>query len=110
MLANVHADPGDNRQQLERAGYLLERFARGAPMLLGGDLNAPAHSPGVRALVARGWIEDSSDLDAGIDHLFVRGLQIETASHALGLPERRAIRPGRRRCPCGCPTTTRSTR
>src|SRR5207244_13319896 len=45
-LANVHADSGDNRQQLERAGYVLERFARGGPMLLGGDLNADARSPG----------------------------------------------------------------
>lgn len=77
-LANVHSDSGDNRQQLERAGYVLERFARGAPMLLGGDLNADARSPGLQALAARGWIEDATKLHPGVDHLFVRGMQVES--------------------------------
>ena len=74
-VANVHADSGDNRHQLERAGYLLERFARGAPMVLAGDLNAGARSAALRALVARGWLEDS--IDVGIDHIFVRGMRME---------------------------------
>ena len=88
VVANVHADSGDNRHQLERAGYLLERFARGAPMVLGGDLNADAHSPALRALVARGWLEDS--LDVGIDHILVRGLRVQQPATRWA-PERRDV-------------------
>jgi endonuclease/exonuclease/phosphatase family metal-dependent hydrolase len=76
-LANIHADSGDNRQQLERAGFLLERFARGAPMLLGGDLNADQRSAGLRSLSARGWFEDSHLLHPGVDHLFVRSMGMD---------------------------------
>ena len=54
-VANIHADHGDNRQQMERAGFLLERFARGAPAILAGDFNAGPSSPSVRALEGRGW-------------------------------------------------------
>ena len=55
-VANVHADHGDNKHQLERAGFLVEQFARGAPMVLAGDMNAGPRSPGVRALAAgAGW-------------------------------------------------------
>jgi endonuclease/exonuclease/phosphatase family metal-dependent hydrolase len=88
VVANVHADSGDNRHQLERAGYLLERFARGAPMVLAGDLNADAHSPALRALVARGWLEDS--IDVGIDHILVRGLRVQHSA-TRWLPERRDV-------------------
>ena len=42
-VANVHADRGGD-EQLEKAGFVLERFARGAPMVLGGDLNAGLQS------------------------------------------------------------------
>jgi endonuclease/exonuclease/phosphatase family metal-dependent hydrolase len=86
-VANVHADSGDNQQQLERAGYVLERFARGAPMLLGGDLNAGSRSPGLRALAGRGWLEDGDDPGHGIDHLLVRGLEV--ASPAVAWPAER---------------------
>jgi endonuclease/exonuclease/phosphatase family metal-dependent hydrolase len=88
VVANVHADPGDNRQQLERAGYMLERFARGAPMVLGGDLNVDASSPALRALVARGWVENSQAVD--IDHILVRGLQVERPATRWA-PERRDL-------------------
>jgi endonuclease/exonuclease/phosphatase family metal-dependent hydrolase len=88
VVANVHADSGDNRHQLERAGYLLERFARGAPMVLAGDLNADAHSPALRALVARGWLEDS--IDVGIDHILVRGLRVQQPASRWA-PERRDV-------------------
>jgi hypothetical protein len=47
-------------------------------MLLGGDLNADARSPGLQALAARGWIEDATKLHPGVDHLFVRGMQVES--------------------------------
>jgi endonuclease/exonuclease/phosphatase family metal-dependent hydrolase len=87
-VANVHADSGENREQLERAGYVLEQFARGAPMLLGGDLNAVARSPGLRALSARGWREESADVD--LDHLLVRGLGLEWGA-TRWVPERRDL-------------------
>ncbi len=87
-LANVHVDHADSERQVERAGYLLERFARGAPMLLGGDLNAGPRSRAVRSLVKRGWLEESGE--ASIDHLFVRGLEIEVGA-TRWLPEWRDV-------------------
>ncbi len=87
-VANVHADSGDNREQLERAGYVLEQFARGAPMLLGGDLNAAPRSPGVRGLLARGWLEESGEVE--LDHLMVRGLGLEWGATRWA-PERRDL-------------------
>ena len=89
-LANVHADSGDNRQQLERAGYVLEKFARGAPMVLAGDLNATPRSPGVRALVARGWLEETTGLGLGIDHIMVRGMEVDVPTTPWQ-PERRDL-------------------
>jgi endonuclease/exonuclease/phosphatase family metal-dependent hydrolase len=88
VIANVHADPGGD-EQLEKAGFVLERFARGAPMVLGGDLNAGTGSAGVRSLVARGFVEDSGEV--GIDHLLVRGFDVEWAA-TRWLPERRDYR------------------
>ena len=84
----MHADHGDNKHQLERAGFLLEQFARGAPMVLAGDMNAGPRSPGVRALTARGWVEESSDVR--IDHVFVRGFDIEWPA-TRWLPSRRDL-------------------
>ena len=45
-VGNVHADHRGAPAQLEKAGFVLERFARGAPMILGGDLNAGMQSAG----------------------------------------------------------------
>jgi endonuclease/exonuclease/phosphatase family metal-dependent hydrolase len=87
-VANVHADRGGD-EQLEKAGFMLERFARGAPMVLGGDLNAGLESAGVHALRARGWLEESGEVD--IDHLLVRGLDVEWSA-TRWLPERRDVR------------------
>jgi len=90
-LANIHADPGDNQQQLERAGYVLERFARGAPMLLGGDLNATVRSPALRSLRARGWEQADEALGPrAIDHLLVRGMEV-LSPPAQWPPERRDL-------------------
>src|SRR5262249_52699300 len=86
VVGNVHADHGENRQQLERAGYLTAQFARGAPAVLGGDLNATVQSPGLRALKARGWQEESSDL--AVDHVLVRDFEIEWGA-TRWLPGRR---------------------
>jgi endonuclease/exonuclease/phosphatase family metal-dependent hydrolase len=88
VVANVHADPGENRHQLERAGYVLERFARGAPMVLGGDFNADADSAALRTLVARGWLDNSADV--GIDHILVRGMRVDQPA-ARWAPERRDL-------------------
>jgi hypothetical protein len=67
---------------------VLERFARGAPMVLAGDLNADMQSAGVRALRARGFVEESGDV--GIDHVLVRGFEVEWAA-TRWLPERRDL-------------------
>lgn len=87
-VGNVHADSGGPAAQLERAGYVLERFARGAPMVLGGDLNAGPRSRGVRALAARGWFEEAGEV--GIDHLLVRGMEVEWPA-TRWLPDRRDV-------------------
>ena len=88
-VGNVHADHKGAAVQLEKAGYVLERFARGAPMILGGDLNARMHSAGLRALVGRGWVEDAGEV--GIDHLLVRGAELEWPA-TRWLPQRRDVR------------------
>jgi len=89
-LANVHADSGENQQQLERAGYVLERFARGAPMLLGVELNATVRSPAMRSLRARGWEQADATGPRVIDHLLVRGMEVVEAP-APWPPERRDL-------------------
>jgi endonuclease/exonuclease/phosphatase (EEP) superfamily protein YafD len=89
-LANLHAGTSDNQQQLERAGWVLEQFARGAPMVLAGDLNATARSPGMRSLRARGWFEDPEELGRRIDHILVRGMAEETRPTPWE-PERRDL-------------------
>ena len=88
-VGNVHADHGGAPAQLEKAGFVLERFARGAPMILGGDLNARMHSVGLRSLAGRGWVEDAGDV--GIDHLLVRGAELEWPA-TRWLPQRRDVR------------------
>jgi endonuclease/exonuclease/phosphatase family metal-dependent hydrolase len=88
-VGNVHADHGGAPAQLEKAGFVLERFARGAPMILGGDMNAGMHSAGLRALVGRGWVEDEAEV--GIDHLLVRGAELEWPA-TRWLPQRRDVR------------------
>lgn len=88
-VGNVHADPRGAPVQLEKAGFVLERFARGAPMILGGDLNAGTQSAGLRALARRGWVEDAAEV--GIDHLLVRGPGLEWPA-TRWLPQRRDVR------------------
>ena len=90
-VANVHTDHAGVSEQLEIAGWALEQFAKGAPMVLGGDLNAPLGSPAVRRLQARGWIEESGEVI--VDHLLVRGLTLEWGA-TRWLPERRDMHLG----------------
>jgi endonuclease/exonuclease/phosphatase family metal-dependent hydrolase len=87
-VANVHAGWEGNLTQLERAGYVLEQFARGAPMVLAGDLNARPRSPGMRTLVARGWHEDSDDMT--VDHVLVKGAALDWPA-TRWKPERRNL-------------------
>ena len=65
------------------------RWLRGEPMILGGDLNAGMHSVGLRSLVGRGWVEDAAEV--GIDHLLVRGAELEWPA-TRWLPQRRDLR------------------
>lgn len=90
VVANVHAAYGDADVQLERAAWATEQFARGAPMLFGGDLNVPPGSRSMRQLAARGWDEGGGDV--AIDHLLVRGMVLEWPG-TRWLPGRRDL-PG----------------
>ena len=65
------------------------KSARGAPMVLAGDLNLGTESGGVRALRARGFVEESGEV--GIDHVLVRGFELDWAA-TRWLPERRDLR------------------
>jgi endonuclease/exonuclease/phosphatase family metal-dependent hydrolase len=91
VVANVHVDAARAAEQLETAGWALEQFAKGAPMVLGGDLNTPAGSPAVRRLAARGWVEESGDV--AVDHILVRGMSLEWGA-TRWLPERRDMHLG----------------
>jgi endonuclease/exonuclease/phosphatase family metal-dependent hydrolase len=75
VVGNLHADAHDPDPQIEAGSWALEQFARGAPMVFGGDLNVRAGSPALRRLNARGWEERPADV--GVDHVFVRGLELE---------------------------------
>jgi endonuclease/exonuclease/phosphatase family metal-dependent hydrolase len=88
VVGNVHADFRHAPEQVELAGWATEQFAKGAPMLLGGDFNADLRSPAVRRLIARGWREESGEV--GVDHLLVRGLELEWGA-TRWLPERRDV-------------------
>ena len=78
------------RPQLEKAGYVLERFARGAPMILGGDLNAGMQSAGLRALARRGWVEDAGEV-GDRPPARPRGVELERPA-TRWLPQRRDVR------------------
>jgi endonuclease/exonuclease/phosphatase family metal-dependent hydrolase len=92
VIGNVHTDGGDEAgPQIERAGWVMEQFARGAPMVMGGDLNAGPGSAALHRLAGRGWSESSGDV--GIDHLLSRDLEVEWPS-TRWLAERRDLRLG----------------
>ena len=91
VIGNVHVEPSAAAEQLELAGWALEQFARGAPMLLGGDLNAGSDTQALRRLVARGWLEETGDV--ALDHVLVRGMQLELPA-TRWLPARRDLRLG----------------
>ena len=74
-------------RELARATEALEGAARGAPMVLAGDLNArPAH-PAIAAAAALGW--DVAEAPPGrIDRVLTRGLEIVEHERALPAAER----------------------
>lgn len=69
-------------RELARATEALEGTARGAPMVLAGDLNArPAH-PAIAAAAALGW--DVAAAPSGrIDRVLTRGLEVVEPERAL---------------------------
>ncbi len=77
VVGNLHVDAHDPDPQIEAASWALEQYARGAPMVLGGDLNVRAGSTALRRLRARGWLE--KPVAEGVDHLYVRGMTMEGA-------------------------------
>ncbi len=75
VVGNLHVDAHDPDPQIEAASWATEQFARGAPMVFGGDLNVRAGSLALRRLNARGWAEQP--VAQGVDHLYVRGLTLD---------------------------------
>jgi endonuclease/exonuclease/phosphatase family metal-dependent hydrolase len=75
-------------RELARAGDALATLARGAAMVLTGDLNArPAH-PAVAALVASGWSGGSPAAGVGIDRVLTQGAEVVAPERALPTAER----------------------
>jgi endonuclease/exonuclease/phosphatase family metal-dependent hydrolase len=92
-LANLHAStaPGPAAEDVLLAAGEADRFAGGAPLLLGGDLNLrPGQAPEVfAALAERFELRGPTGPDA-IDHLLARGLRTVSAPAAWA-PERREV-------------------
>lgn len=81
LVSNLHTTsyPADDRlpaAELLRAATWLDGLAReDEPTLLGGDLNQRADSSALRALTGPEW--GYSPAASGIDHLLVRGAELE---------------------------------
>ncbi|MEA2350070.1 MAG: hypothetical protein QOG86_1011 [Thermoleophilaceae bacterium] len=91
-VANLHASTGDQAAEVLAAAERAARFAAGAPLLFGGDLNLrPARAPEAFAALAERHGLAAPTATGAIDHLLVRGLRATEAPHALP-PERREVR------------------
>jgi endonuclease/exonuclease/phosphatase family metal-dependent hydrolase len=92
-VANLHATAGDQAQaeeDLRRGAMLALDFARGRPLVLGGDLNLRPRTSSIFS-----EIEDRLELAAptapgAIDHLLSRGLEVVAPPHPWP-PERREV-------------------
>jgi endonuclease/exonuclease/phosphatase family metal-dependent hydrolase len=90
-VANLHASTGDRAGEVLAAAERAVRFARGAPLLFGGDLNArPARVPEAFDRLAREHALAPPTAPGAIDHLLARGLAVADPPHALA-PERREV-------------------
>ena len=77
-------------RELTRASEALEGAARGAPMVLAGDLNAPPSHPALAAAAAMGWRAAPPAAGVGIDRILTRGLEVVEPERAL-LPGDREV-------------------
>jgi endonuclease/exonuclease/phosphatase family metal-dependent hydrolase len=92
-VANLHATAGDQAQaeeDLRRGAVLALDFARGRPLVLGGDLNLRSRTSSIFS-----EIEDRLQLAAptapgAIDHLLSRGPEVVEPPHPWP-PERREV-------------------
>ena len=92
-VASLHASAGNRRQaeqDVVRAARLAVYFARGRPLVLGGDLNLRPRSSSIPVgLGDRFGLAPPTAPDA-IDHLLVRGLEVLDAPRRWA-PERREL-------------------
>ena len=77
-------------RELTRASEALEGAARGAPMVLAGDLNAPPSHPALAAAAAMGWRAAPPAAGVSIDRILTRGLEVVEPERAL-LPGDREV-------------------
>jgi len=70
-------------RELALATEALEGTARGAPMVLAGDLNAPPSHPALAAAAAMRWGGAPAPPGVGIDRILTRGLEVVEPERVL---------------------------
>lgn len=99
-VACMHLSVGSTGQgpaELIEAANRAVAFAKGAPLLLGGDLNLrPARAPEPFDELSRRWGFGAPTEPDGIDHLLGRGLEVTRSPRSLAPAARELAAPGNR--------------
>jgi endonuclease/exonuclease/phosphatase family metal-dependent hydrolase len=84
VVANLHASTGGHPGEVLAAAARADRWARGAPLVFGGDLNVrPEQAPEAFALLERRHGLRGATAPDAIDHLLARGLRVRDAARRL---------------------------
>ena len=93
-VANLHASTGDHADEVLAAAALADRWAGGAPIVFGGDLNLrPARAPEAFELVERRHGLRAATAPDAIDHLLARGLATLEPARRLPPGDRELLEP-----------------
>jgi endonuclease/exonuclease/phosphatase family metal-dependent hydrolase len=98
-VANLHATAGDRAQAEADVRRGVERalsFARGRPLVLGGDFNLRPRSSHLFAELERRFGLAAPTADDAIDHLLVRGLEVLEPPHRWPSEQRELLLRGAR--------------
>jgi endonuclease/exonuclease/phosphatase family metal-dependent hydrolase len=90
-VGNLHASAGSVRQAEMDVRFGAERaiaFARGRPLVLGGDFNLRPRASSIFDELERRYGLAAPTMDDAIDHLLVRGLAVVERPHRLAPEER----------------------
>jgi endonuclease/exonuclease/phosphatase family metal-dependent hydrolase len=97
VAANLHASTGGPADEVLAAAAHADRWARGAPLVFGGDLNLrPGRAPAAFELLERRHGLRGATGPHAIDHLLVRGLTALEPPRLLPPHDREVGEPGGR--------------